>query len=311
MTKTTKRITQSIIGLSSVVGGILLYQSFKKPSQQKTTKPFFQHESPYIFSHRGGMLERPECTTLAFDHSVAMGLTGFETDIRLTKDEQVVIFHDADVDRTTNGSGLVSDYTLEELKALDAGYHFKDINGNYPYRNHPEAKILTLSELLDRYPTQLINIDIKDHPDSYEGSIVPQRLFDIIQQKQAEHRVLVTSFHHTQIERFNLYNDGSIAIGASQKEVTEAIVKRYSGLGSFYEGYADTLQMPTQFKNIPLVHKSLIRWLKSRNIVPGYYGINSVDKMHDLVEMGVHTIVTDRPTLGRQYLTLAQHHTHV
>lgn len=71
---------------------------------------------------------RPEQTQLAFDNAVEYGLDGFETDVRLTKDEQLIVFHDALVDRTTNGSGKVSEHTLAELKRLDAGYHFTDIN---------------------------------------------------------------------------------------------------------------------------------------------------------------------------------------
>ena len=82
------------------------------------------------------MAVRPEQTQLAFDNAVANNLDGFETDVRLTKDEKLIVFHDATVDRTTNGSGKVSDRRVSELKRLDAGYHFKDINGQFPYRGH-------------------------------------------------------------------------------------------------------------------------------------------------------------------------------
>ena len=94
------------------------------------------------------MAVRPEQTQLAFDNAVANNLDGFETDVRLTKDEKLIVFHDATVDRTTNGSGKVSDHRVSELKRLDAGYHFKDINGQFPYRGHQKAKILTFDELL-------------------------------------------------------------------------------------------------------------------------------------------------------------------
>lgn len=59
---------------------------------------------------------RPEQTQLAFDHAKDLGVDGFETDVRLTKDQQLIVFHDATVDRTTNGSGKVSAHTLSELK---------------------------------------------------------------------------------------------------------------------------------------------------------------------------------------------------
>ena len=64
------------------------------------------------------MAVRPEQTQLAFDNAVANNLDGFETDVRLTKDEKLIVFHDATVDRTTNGSGKVSDHRVSELKAF-------------------------------------------------------------------------------------------------------------------------------------------------------------------------------------------------
>ena len=79
----------------------------KSPQQLKSIPPFFSGQAPYIFAHRGGMAMRPEQTQLAFDNAVEYGLDGFETDVRLTKDEQLIVFHDALVDRTTNGSGKV------------------------------------------------------------------------------------------------------------------------------------------------------------------------------------------------------------
>lgn len=94
-----------------------------------------------------------------------------------------------------------------------------------------------------------------------------------------------------------------LAIGASQAEVTEGILKLYSGLKHFYHGKAQTFQMPTHFHGIPLVQPKLIQWLNNTNRMPGYYDVNSVDLMHHLVSLGVHTIVTDRPSLGRQFLT--------
>ena len=132
---------------------------------------------------------------MAFDNAVEYGLDGFETDVRLTKDEQLIVFHDALVDRTTNGSGKVSEHTLAELKRLDAGYHFTDINNQTPYRGHDKAKILSFEELLELYPNMYINVDLKDAPDTYEGRIAPKVIYDNIIKHGAQHRVLVTSFH--------------------------------------------------------------------------------------------------------------------
>ena len=81
-----------------------------------------------IWAHRGCSQMYPENTLLSFKKACEIkGLTGIELDIQLTKDKKIVVIHDERVDRTTNSTGLVCDYTLSELKKLkiDAG------NGNF------------------------------------------------------------------------------------------------------------------------------------------------------------------------------------
>lgn len=286
---------------ASILGGLFFLNKRNSNQSIQDIPPFFNGKAPYVFAHRGGMAVRPEQTQLAFDNAVNYGLDGFETDVRLTKDEQLIVFHDATVDRTTNGSGKVSDHMLNELKQLDAGYYFKDVNGHTPYRGNEKAKILSFDELLELYPNHYINVDLKDDPDSYEGTVAPQKMFDSIKKYDAQDRVLVTSFHSEQIERFNSISSGTVAIGASQNEVAEAFVKFFSGLKSTYTPRANTFQMPLKFSGIPLTSTRFIQWLNSLNIVPGFYGVNSVDLMVDLYQKGVHTFVTDRPDIGQQF----------
>ena len=285
----------------SFLGSLFFINKSSKADQTKEIPKLFNGKAPYIFAHRGGMAVRPEQTQLAFDNAVANNLDGFETDVRLTKDEKLIVFHDATVDRTTNGSGKVSDHRVSELKRLDAGYHFKDINGQFPYRGHQKAKVLTFDELLKMYPNMYINVDLKDAPDSYEGTVAPTKMYEDIINNQAQDRVLVTSFYKEQNVRFREISKGQVAIGASQKEVAEGFIKFNLGLGNKYQPIADTFQMPTQFKGIPLTSKRFIQWLNLLNIVPGFYGINSTDLMTDLYHKGVHTLVTDRPDLGKQF----------
>lgn len=298
--KNKRLINWGLAGIG-IMSGLLFYKRQQSQQQPKTIPPFFQGRSPYIFAHRGGMAVRPEQTQLAFDHAVSFDVDGFETDVRLTKDEKLIVFHDATVDRTTNGSGKVSEHTVAELKKLDAGYHFTDINGTTPYRGHEKTAILTFDELLKLYPNMRINVDLKDHPGSYEGSIAPQKMFDDILNNQAQDRVLVTNFYSKQIDRFNKIAQNSVAIGASQKEVAEGFLKFFSGTARSFHLQANTFQMPTHFKGIPLTSRRFIQWLNTLNIVPGYYGINSIDMMHDLYLKGAHTLVTDRPDLGKQF----------
>ncbi|UQW82786.1 glycerophosphodiester phosphodiesterase [Staphylococcus edaphicus] len=294
-------IKGSFLGTVGLVGSLFFITKYKAQPRNQSIPPFFSKKAPYIFAHRGGMAVRPEHTKLAFDNAVTHDIDGFEIDVRLTKDHQLVVFHDATVDRTTNGSGKVAEHTLAELKQLDAAFQYIDINGVRPFRGHKDAKILSFDELLELYPKQLINVDLKDTPDNIEGQLAPEIIYNLIVAQQAQKRILVTSFHDKQIERFNLISQGTVAIGASQKEVAEGVLKFFTGLGHTFQPKANTFQMPVSFKGIKLTSPRFIQWLNERNIIPGYYGINNLDMMTDLIFYGAHTLVTDRPDLAQRF----------
>ncbi|MDH5508339.1 MAG: glycerophosphodiester phosphodiesterase family protein, partial [Anaerolineae bacterium] len=77
--------------------------------------------TPQLIAHRGGKTYQPENTLAAFKQAIADGVDQLEFDVQMTKDGVLVVIHDEEVDRTTNGSGLVADLTLAEIQALDAG----------------------------------------------------------------------------------------------------------------------------------------------------------------------------------------------
>lgn len=81
-------------------------------------------EKPLVIAHRGYSLVAPENTLLSYRRAIEVGADMLEVDINLTKDGQLVMMHDHRLERTTNGTGFVHDYTLDELKELDAGIHF-------------------------------------------------------------------------------------------------------------------------------------------------------------------------------------------
>lgn len=86
-----------------------------------SSESFFARRPPLCFAHRGASGHSPENTLLAFRYAFELGADGIECDVQLSADGAPVIIHDATVDRTTNGSGLVVDLSLEHLRALDAG----------------------------------------------------------------------------------------------------------------------------------------------------------------------------------------------
>ena len=73
------------------------------------------------YAHRGASAYAPENTITAFSKGIELGATGIEVDLRKTKDGKIVIFHDEFIDKKSNGTGMIDDYTYQELSDLDFG----------------------------------------------------------------------------------------------------------------------------------------------------------------------------------------------
>src|SRR5579871_5313964 len=98
-------------------------------------RPYLIADHPLFFAHRGGSLLAPENTLAAFDLGASLGADALELDIQTTSEGELVVIHDPVVDRTTDGSGPVSSYSLDDLRRLDAGYRFTPDGGQtYPFR---------------------------------------------------------------------------------------------------------------------------------------------------------------------------------
>lgn len=275
-------------------------KALSKP-QKREKKAALQYDTPIILAHRGGAKLAPENSFAAFKKAAELGVHGFEIDIRLTKDEEIVVFHDEYIDRTTDGAGKVSSFTLDELKSFDLGYHFIDENQEYSYRGEGES-VITLSELLDEFPHMLINIDMKDSPETYEGSLVPSKLWRLIEEKHAHDRVVVTSFYDEQIDRFNLYAQHSVAVGAGENEVKKAYAAFTSQFGHLYSPRADVIQIPMKSGVFALDMPGFVKFLENLNVPVHYWTIDDEETMAHLLSIGAKGIVTDRPDLATKLI---------
>ncbi|MFK7892991.1 MAG: glycerophosphodiester phosphodiesterase family protein, partial [Granulosicoccus sp.] len=131
----------------------------------------------------------------AFHLALLWGADVLETDVRLSRDKQVVVIHDARVDRTCNGRGAVSDLTLRALKQLDAGYHFTDLNGRRSRGDN--VGLTSLAELLEHFPATRINIDIKDNCYEAENSEA-----NLIQHNNRPHNIKDGSFQPNAVDMY-------------------------------------------------------------------------------------------------------------
>lgn len=301
MATINKFFKHTFLGITGIVSSLLFISKYKNKPKRLQIPPFFSKPAPYFFAHIGGNHHVPGNTKLAFHHANKHKVDGFDIILRITKDHHFIVFNDIDLDASTNGSGKVSEHTLAELQTLDAGYHYVDINGNKPFVGHPDAKLQTLEELLQAFPDKRFIIHIKDNENDPEGLPVPELLLDIIKKYQAEYRVLVTSEHVKQLERFKVISEGHIALGASQGEILEAFVKYRFGASNLFEARSHAFQMPIEIQGIKITSPKFIYWLIERNIVPGFIHINNLGLIDDLIVLGVHTIITDRPDLVDRY----------
>lgn len=265
--------------------------------QKRESKEVLQFDRPIVLAHRGGSHLAPEHTRPAFDKAFELGVEGFEIDIRLTKDEEIIVFHDDTVDRTSDGTGFVKDYTLEELNQLNHGFNFIDLEGNTPYQDS-KLPVVTLRELLLDFPTVYINIDIKDSPDTYEGSLMPSKLWRLIEELQVHNRVVVTSFYSEQVDRFNLYAQNSVALGAGETDVRKAFAAFTSQFGHLYSPKVDVFQIPPKLGVISLDMPKFISYLGNLNIPVHYWTINDPELIERLIKRGAKGIVTDRPDIA-------------
>jgi glycerophosphoryl diester phosphodiesterase len=134
----------------------------------------------HIIAHRGASAYAPENTMAAFRLAAEMGITEIETDVGYTRDGAILLFHDKTLDRTTNGTGSPGDYTLAELKALDAGSWGKHPTPEGSHeppvswtRDYTGEQLITLEDLLDAFEDRFIyHIEIKRPAPGLAGDVL-------------------------------------------------------------------------------------------------------------------------------------------
>ena len=287
-----------IIGIIILIIAAVWLAIFLWPVEGREKKPFFTQETRDMLAiaHRGGANIAPEETLTAFQKSANLGVDVLEFDVHMTSDNVPVVIHDATVDRTTNGEGNVNEMTLNEIKQLDAGYHFQNRNGEYSYRGE-NVEIPTVEEVFQELPDQQFLIELKDtnDPDLYEPMI--QEMWDLIQEYNMEDQVIIASFDHNINERFQEVSNNQVAIGAGEQEVTPYVALNILRLNSLANVNADALQLPKEQFGIDLVDSNLLEKSEERNIDVYYWTINNPETMRELIDKEVDGIMTDNPDI--------------
>src|SRR5829696_2355157 len=256
----------------------------------RVRKRTVRDEWPVNVAHRGASTLAPENTIEAFRLAVEAGAGGFELDVHMTRDGHIVVIHDVTVDRTTNGSGAVSEMTLDELRAFDAGHNFSPDGGpTRPYRGKG-VRVPTLGEVLDEFPGVDVNIEIKAPTPGIEETVLR-----VLREANASGRALVVSTPHAIVKRFRKTSGGLISSGASRWEIKVFYTLSRLHLERLLRPVYDALQVPLLHRGILVVTPRFVRAAHARGVRVDVWTINRSDEMRRLLDLGVDVIMTDRP----------------
>lgn len=246
-----------------------------------------------VIPHGGGDGLFPEDTLLAFERTIAMGADVVDVDLRLSKDDVVVAFHDATVDRITGTTGSIRAMTFEQLSGLDAGWSFTTTGSDptvahsYPYRGQNVA-IPTFESILDQFPTTLVSVDLKDES---LGMVKP--VCDLLRKHRRFNDVFVGSNSDAQILEFRR-RCPNVRTSAIMGDVYAARDARASNDPNFIP-VVTVDQPPFRSDGQQLVDAASLDWAHQHGIAILTWVVNDVNDMKLLVDLGVDGIYTSYP----------------
>ena len=255
--------------------------SFLRP---RPGHPYFAG-APLLMAHRGGARLAPENTMEAFRASVERWDADIlEMDVRATADGEIVVIHDATVDRTTDGSGAVAEMTWARLRELDAGYRFRDPEGRTAFRGR-DVGVPRFEEVLEAFPDRRLNVDAKA-ADAAPG------LAEIVRRHGAEHRVLLAAERERHRAAVRGYGG---PWGATRAQIRRFWLLEKVGLTALFVSRADVLQVPEVWEGRRVVTPAFVEAAHRRNLPVHVWTVDGEDDMRRLLSWGVDGIQTDRP----------------
>jgi glycerophosphoryl diester phosphodiesterase len=260
-------------------------------TQQEEEATMESQDRIQIVGHRGAKGIAPENTLASFQAALDAGVDMIELDVHLSQDGELVVLHDPRLERTTDGSGLVGEFTLAELKQLDAAAQFEGDAATGVQR------IPTLQEVYDLVGGQVeINVEIKTAEDGSRYPGIEDKVLELVRRNGAEAYTVVSSFDCPTVQE----------VQAQEPELAcYAIVSteyfREMGLkGKRAEDVVADL-VDHGFGQVAVdkqyLSRDLMALLDEAGFVVGVWVLNDVDEMGKFASMGVDRITTDRPDL--------------
>ncbi len=256
---------------------------------------WFDGPRPRLFAHRGASGVAPENTIEAFAEGLAAGADRLELDVHSTRDGEIVVFHDSDLGRTTDGSGPIAAWHSDDLRRLDAGYHFVDEHGNHSWRDR-NVHIPTLAEVLEEFPHTPLNIEVK----SDNGSTI-EAYFGLLERYDARDRVLSAAFEDAILKRIREVAPDAVT-SLSADEVLQFFGCCMNGSFDGYVPPGRALQVPPEHEGIQVVSPAFLRAAHSLGMEVHVWTINDEAEMERLVDLGVDGLMSDFPSRARAVL---------
>lgn len=239
-----------------------------------------------ILAHRGASGYAPENTMAAFKKAIELKADGIELDVHLSKDGHLIVMHDETLDRTSNGKGLILNYTLEQLKELDAGSWFSE--------EFKGEKIPTLNEVLDliKETSLYLNIEIKAGYKFYPN--IEEKVLNLLNEYNMMKRCIISSFDHYCLARV--------------KELNEHINTGILYSAALYEPweYARSLKVSALHPDYITLDEDFIKGATSHNFQINTYTVNDESAMKKLATFKVSSIITNYPDKAREIVSSIQ-----
>jgi glycerophosphoryl diester phosphodiesterase len=256
------------------------------------------------YAHQGGAWESPSSTLHAIRHALAAGAKAIELDVHATADGELVVCHDATVDRTTEASGTIVSFTLEELRRLDFSYWWipgADVTpgrpaAEYPFRGRAPADrsfgIATLREVLEEFPGVVLNLDIKQTApavDPYEEALAA-----LLAEFGRVDDVIVASFLDPATDAFRAF---APAVPTSAGTLATAEAWRAVQAGDPMPDIpAVAYQVPERQGDLVVVDARFVEAAHRGGKVVHVWTVNDTESMERLLGLGVDGLISDLPT---------------
>jgi glycerophosphoryl diester phosphodiesterase len=249
-------------------------------------------------AHRGGSREAPENTLAAFRRAADLGCDAVELDLRVTADRSVVVLHDPDLDRVTDGAGPVAARTLAEVRRLDAAHWFVPSLGamvgaaDYPLRGSgaDDLRVPTLEEVLRALPDVPLVMDLKVGPP--EMPWLPGAVAELLAAAGRRDDVVVGSFDQGRLDAFRS------AAPAVPTSATQAEVAAFwaGGPPPPVPGFA-AFQVPRTFGDIEVVTPDFVERAHEADAEVHVWTVDDPAEMRELAAIGVDGLITDVPSV--------------